>query len=211
MARTKTMPINIKKVPKDITENKVSFVVFTRVFGAVLNLFRLSRNRLCAVRAHKTFPASERGVYILNTHSLIHEGEVEHMAYCPKCGNEVDETMTFCPRCGASLKAEAPVQAPPPVAQRSEKGEKGEKQEKREKQEPEKGEKHEKGEHGFIGWLVGGIVIILIGFLALLRFSGYLTSGLEGGLLLLIVGVVIIIVAIYFASIARRRTPPPPS
>ena len=73
IARTKTMPINIKTVPTDITENKVSFVVFTRIFGAVLNLFLLSRNRLCAVRAHKTFPASERGVYILNTHSLIHE------------------------------------------------------------------------------------------------------------------------------------------
>jgi len=131
------------------------------------------------------------------------------MAYCPKCGNKVDENMTFCPRCGASLKMEATVQVPPPVAPRGEKSEKGEKQEKQEKQEPEKGEKQEKGEFGFAAWLIGGLVLILIGFFALLRFSGYLTSGLEGGLLLLIVGVIVIIAGAYFATRARKQSPPP--
>jgi uncharacterized membrane protein YvbJ len=132
----------------------------------------------------------------------------EHMSYCPKCGNKVEENMTFCPRCGAPLKAEAPVQAAPvPAPQRGEKAEKGEKQEKHEKQEPEKGEKHEKGEHGFVGWLIGGIVLILIGFLALLRFSGYLASGLEWALFLLIIGVIVIIAAVYLTTMARKRYP----
>jgi uncharacterized membrane protein YvbJ len=133
------------------------------------------------------------------------------VAYCPKCGNKVEENMTFCPRCGAPLKMEAPVQAAPAPAapQRGEKAEKGEKQEKREKQEPEKGEKHEKGEYGFVGWLIGGLILILIGFLALLQLAIRIPSGIFGAVILLIIGIVIIIVAIYFSSIARKRHPSP--
>lgn len=130
------------------------------------------------------------------------------MVYCPKCGNEVDDAMAFCPRCGAPLKAEAPVQAAP-VSQRREKAEKGEKQEKQEKQEPEKGEKHEKGQYGFVGWLIGGVILILIGFFALLQISNIITSGISWALVLLIIGVVVIIAAVYFASMARKRYPPP--
>lgn len=129
------------------------------------------------------------------------------MVYCPKCGNEVEEAMAFCPRCGAPLKAAAPVQAAP-VRQRSEKAEKGEKQEKQEKQEPEKGEKHEKGEYGFVGWLVGGLILILIGFFALLNISGYLSWPIGWAIVLLIIGVVIIVSAVYFAGMARKRYPP---
>jgi len=128
------------------------------------------------------------------------------MVYCPKCGNEVDEVMAFCTRCGAPLKAEAPIQAAP-VRQRSEKAEKGEKQEKQEKQEPEKGEKNEKGEYGFVGWLVGGVILILIGFFALLQISNIITSGTGWALVLLIIGVIVIIAAVYFATRARKRYP----
>jgi hypothetical protein len=138
---------------------------------------------------------------------------VRFMSYCPKCGNKVEENMTFCPRCGAPLKVGAPTQAAPapvPPPRRGEKSEKGEKQEKREKQEPEKGEKHEKGEYGFVGWLVGGLILILIGFFALLQFAGFLTSGLGSGLILLVIGVIIIIAAVYLTSMARKRSPPPP-
>ena len=134
------------------------------------------------------------------------------MSYCPKCGNKVEETMAFCPRCGAPLKVEAPVQAAPaptPAPQRGEKAEKGEKQEKQEKQEPEKGEKHEKGEFGFVGWLIGGLILILIGLFALMRIRGWLSSGLEWALLLLTIGVIIIIAAVYLSTMARKRYPPP--
>jgi uncharacterized membrane protein YvbJ len=129
------------------------------------------------------------------------------MVYCPKCGNEVDENMTFCPRCGAPLKAAAaPVQAAP-APQRNEKAEKGEKQEKHEKQEPEKGEKHEKGEYGFVGWLVGGLILILIGFFALLQITNIITSGMSWAVVLLIIGAIVIIAAVYFASMARKHAP----
>jgi uncharacterized membrane protein YvbJ len=125
------------------------------------------------------------------------------MVYCPKCGNEVDENMAFCPRCGAPLKAAEPVQAAP-APQRNEKAEKGEKQEK---QEPEKGEKHEKGQYGFVGWLVGGLILILIGFFALLQISNVITSGISWAVILLIIGVLVIIAAVYFASMARKQHP----
>jgi uncharacterized membrane protein YvbJ len=129
------------------------------------------------------------------------------MVYCPKCGNEVDENMTFCPRCGAPLKAAAaPVQAAP-APQRNEKAENGEKQEKHEKQEPEKGEKHEKGEYGFVGWLVGGLILILIGFFALLQITNIITSGISWAIVLLIIGAMVIIAAVYFASMARKHSP----
>jgi hypothetical protein len=132
----------------------------------------------------------------------------ERMTYCPKCGTQVDEAMAFCPRCGAPLKAEAPVQAAPaPAPQRGEKAEKGEKQEKHEKQEPEKGEKHEKGEYGFIGWLIGGVVLILIGFFALLQIANVITSGTGWAFVLLIAGVIVIIAAVYWTTMARRRYP----
>jgi uncharacterized membrane protein YvbJ len=129
------------------------------------------------------------------------------MSYCPKCGNKVDETMTFCPRCGASLKMEAAGPSPPKPVYRDAKSEKGE---KNEKNEPEKREKHEKGEFGFIGWLIGGIVIIIIGVTAYLRAIGYLTHPIEGAVTLLIIGIAIIVIAIWLSTRARKRYPPPP-
>jgi cation transport ATPase len=120
--------------------------------------------------------------------------------------------MAFCPRCGASLKVEAPVQAAPvpQVPRRAEKAEKGEKQEKQEKQEPEKGEKHEKGEYGFIGWLIGGLVLIFIGAMAFLNVHyHFVNTAIGWALFLLILGAIIIIVAIFFATTARKRSPSP--
>ncbi len=116
--------------------------------------------------------------------------------------------MTFCPRCGASLKVE-PTAAPrppmPPPAYRNEKGE------KREKNEPEKGEKHEKGEYGYIGWLVGGIIVLLLGFLGLAAATGYISSAMNGALVLLVIGIVVIIIAVWLSTMARRRHPAPPA
>ncbi len=133
------------------------------------------------------------------------------MSYCPNCGNKVDDTMSFCPRCGATLKATTPGQAPPPPAQpyrrRDEKSEKDEKQEKDQHQ--EKGEKNEKGEQGFIGFLIGGLILITLGLFALLNFTGYFASGESWAVMLLIIGAIIIIGAIYVATVARKRSPEP--
>ncbi len=133
------------------------------------------------------------------------------MSYCPKCGNKVDETMTFCPHCGASLRMTTPTATPVSPSQpyqRAEKAEKNEKNQSREK--GEKGEKHEKGEFGHIGWLIGGIVVIVIGILAYARAVGYLTQPVGDAVTLLIIGVAIIIVAIWLSTMARRRNPAPP-
>jgi uncharacterized membrane protein YvbJ len=130
------------------------------------------------------------------------------MAYCPKCGNLVDETMAFCPRCGAPVKGEPSVKAAP-SPQRREKAEKGEKQEKQEKEEPEKSEKQEKSEFGVAGWLIGGLILILIGLFAVLQLLGYLPQGTGLAFILLIVGALVIIAAIYFISKAQRQNPTP--
>jgi predicted lipid-binding transport protein (Tim44 family) len=133
------------------------------------------------------------------------------MSYCPKCGNKVDETMAFCPRCGASLKAVPPGQPAPaqPYRRRDEKSEKNEKQEKSEQ--PEKSEKPEKGEQGFIGYLIGGLILITLGLFSVLQISGYFTadSGQSWAIMLLIIGVIIIIGAIYVAMVTRKRSPKP--
>ncbi len=147
---------------------------------------------------------------LLNTYALITEWvRVRLMVYCPKCGTQVEDNMTFCPRCGAPLKAEAPARA----VQRNEKAEKqekGEKQEKQEKQEPEKGEKHEKGEYGFIGWLVGGLILIALGAMAFLSvYYNFVNLAVAWALFLLVIGVIIIIIAIYFATTVKKRSPSP--
>ena len=136
------------------------------------------------------------------------------MPYCPKCGNQVDENMTFCPRCGASLKAAAATPGPVPTApapppmygRRDEKAEKNEKQEKNQNQ--EKGEKGEKGEQGFIGFLIGGLILIVVGAFALLQLTNnFLSTGNNWAIMLLLIGVIIIGGAVYIATQARKRSP----
>jgi uncharacterized membrane protein YvbJ len=128
------------------------------------------------------------------------------MSYCAKCGNKTDEKMVFCPRCGAPLKSEVGSSAQFKT-QRGEKTEKAEKQEKNEKDDPEKNEKQEKGEYGFIGWLVGGLILIAVGVLSVLQFSDIIPSGTMGPILFLIIGSLVIIAALYYMFSARKRTP----
>ena len=123
------------------------------------------------------------------------------MPYCPKCGSKVEEDMVFCPKCGASLKAEQPSArpAPPQGPVRVEKEEKTEKKEKR-----EKSEKHEKGEAGWIGPLVGGLILIVLGFMFYLAVIDVLRWGHLWPFALILIGVIVIIGAIAAATAARR-------
>jgi uncharacterized membrane protein YvbJ len=134
------------------------------------------------------------------------------MSYCPKCGNKVEEDMVFCPRCGASLKG-APAVGPvlaQPYQRRNEKAEKNEKNEKNEKDQRESREKQEKGEYGFVGYLIGGLILITIGFFSILQITSQtLTTGSDFAIMLLIIGVIIIIGAIYATVIARKHSPRP--
>jgi uncharacterized membrane protein YvbJ len=120
------------------------------------------------------------------------------MSYCPKCGNKVEETMVFCPHCGTSLKGAAtPSQVQPAQSYQNEKQEK--------KQNPEKGEQHEKSEYGFVGYLVGGSILITIAVFALLDLTHPSNSSQDLAAMLLIIGVIIIIAAIYVATAMRKR------
>jgi uncharacterized membrane protein YvbJ len=128
---------------------------------------------------------------------------VENMSYCPKCGNKIDEDMVFCPKCGASLKGgQTSAVTTRPREYRHEKEEKREKHEK-----GEKAEKHEKREHLFIGWVIGGLIMILIGLAAYLEITPGVNREMMRAWLFIAVGVMIIVGAIYGATMAARRHP----
>ena len=126
------------------------------------------------------------------------------MSYCPKCGNKIDENMMFCPKCGAPLKTtQASTETTPrTVVYRNEKNEKDEKHEK-----GEKTEKHEKRVYGFMGPLIGGLILILIGLTAYLELVNMFERRMLGALFFVIVGVAIIIGVAYGATLARKRHP----
>jgi len=128
------------------------------------------------------------------------------MSNCPKCGNNVDETMTFCPKCGASLKTEAAQPSPAHVTYARTRNEKQEKH-----QQNEKGEKHEKRQSSFVGFLIGGVALVLIGLVTYTdAVYHWLPSGPEAGALwTLVIGTIIIVFGIYFWTRAKRRFPPP--
>jgi uncharacterized membrane protein YvbJ len=131
------------------------------------------------------------------------------MSFCPKCGNKVNDTMVFCPHCGTPLKGTSLGQlGSSQLYQR-----RNEKQEKNENRgNPEKTEKPEKGEQGFIGYLIGGLILITFGLFSVLQLSGYFQNqGQSWAVMLLIIGIIIIVGAVYIALFARKRSPRLPS
>jgi uncharacterized membrane protein YvbJ len=127
------------------------------------------------------------------------------MSYCPKCGAKVTEEMTFCSQCGAALKVKTTM---PPERYRSEKGEKQEKQEKGEKNEKgEQPEKYEKQEFGIIGPLIGGLILILVGFMFFMVTSGAIAFGSIVPYVLVVIGLIVIVGVLVGAVMARGRNP----
>lgn len=104
----------------------------------------------------------------------------------------------------APLGPPAPA-VPPPRPEKHEKREKEE--EKREKE--EKGEKHEKGATGYIGPFIGGLILILLGFMFYLTTSGMMRPLQAWPFFLVIVGVIVIVLGLYLSTTARRRSPRP--
>ena len=119
------------------------------------------------------------------------------MPYCPKCGNNVDETMVFCPKCGTALGTIPTQQTEtPPESQTSPETEKQE-----EPGNPADSEiqvKNEKNQYGFVNYLIGGLIFIIAGVFAIIFLtSRVLESGQDFAILLIIIGLIIIIGAIY--------------
>lgn len=131
------------------------------------------------------------------------------MSYCPKCGNKVDETMAFCPRCGASLKVETTWSGRPTAQEFRYRHERHEKHnEKAEKH----GEKHEKAGGGY-GFLIAGVLIVLLGLLGYINATTKVFNGISGpvdsALVLVAIGILILIAGIYYYSRSRSRNPVP--
>jgi hypothetical protein len=126
------------------------------------------------------------------------------MPYCPKCGNKVDENVTICQNCGAPLSGGTPNQ---PSTSPPAKPENAETQEKHEG--AKKSEKHEKSDNSFIGFLVGGLILITVGVFALIDLTSpnFLSPTQDLAAMLLIIGVIIIIAAIYIATRVFRHFP----
>lgn len=129
------------------------------------------------------------------------------MPNCQKCGAEVSEEMSFCPRCGAPLKVGYVPPPPPPTERKEEKAEKHEKHEKEEK--GEKFEKYEKRELLFLGPLVGGIILLMLGILGYLEVTGLIGRGTSRAIFFIIIGVIVLVGALYAISTAPRRHPKP--
>lgn len=125
------------------------------------------------------------------------------MVSCQRCGAEVSDDMAFCPKCGNPLKV---AQTAAPTDWRSERRErrKPEKAEKNEKQ--EKGEKYEKREHPFIGPLIGGLVLVLLGVVSYLQILGYNFGQFVWPTILIIAGFAVLLGSL--ARMARKRNPP---
>jgi predicted lipid-binding transport protein (Tim44 family) len=115
------------------------------------------------------------------------------MSYCPKCGNKVDETMAFCPSCGTSLKGPRPSPPAPPQTP----------------QPNQHQEKTDKNQHGFIGYLIGGLILITLGVFAILELNGSVSSGQGLAIMLFIIGVIVIVGAIYVALTSHRHSSEP--
>ena len=127
------------------------------------------------------------------------------MPYCHKCGSEVKEEDTFCPQCGTNLKAEVPP--PPPQPAEPYRNEKNEKQEKTEKREQH--EKYEKQGYNVLGPLVGGIILIIIGFSFYLAVTGAINFSSFFPIFLIIIGAIIILGVVIGAIMANKRNPAP--
>jgi hypothetical protein len=127
------------------------------------------------------------------------------MSYCPKCGNKVDPATAFCSNCGASLKPgtwQGTTTNTPPTDYRHRRQEKSEKNEKQ--------EKHEKPGGNYRGYIIGGLVVLLIGIIAFVNTTtNFLNGPIVSALVLVIIGVVIVVLGILFSSQARKRNPVP--
>ena len=130
--------------------------------------------------------------------------EVNYMPYCPKCGNKVEENVTVCPNCGAPLSG---VILNQPSTLSPAKPENTETQEKHEG--AKKSETCEKSDYSFVGFLVGGLILITVGVFALIDLTSpnFLSPTEDLAAMLLIIGIIIIIAAIYIATRTFKHFP----
>jgi uncharacterized integral membrane protein len=113
--------------------------------------------------------------------------------------------MTFCPKCGAPLKMGATAQAGPTTYPPY-------RHEKQEKHDEKHREKHEKAGGGY-GFLIGGVLIVILGLLAYINATTSVFHSLSGpaasALFLIVIGILIVVAGLYYSMRSRRRNPVP--
>ena len=129
------------------------------------------------------------------------------MPYCRKCGLEVNEEMAFCPKCGTAIKVSEAASTESYRSEKAEKQEKNEKEEKMEKDEQQ--EKHEKQEFGVLGPLIGGFILIIIGFMFYLEISDVINVRSIFPFLLIIIGGIVLLGVAIGTVTARKKNPMP--
>ena len=126
------------------------------------------------------------------------------MPYCPKCGSEVDETMAFCSKCGTSLKGTQYEDIKDRTKAES-RDVRREWREERRKMREERWNRYGERRFRFIGPLIGGTILVLLG----LAFYLQVVEGFGIWLLLssifIILGILVIVVGIYVITVLTRR------
>jgi len=70
-------------------------------------------------------------------------------------------------------------------------------------------EKYEKKEFGVLGPLIGGVILILVGFMLYLSVSGILNMSSIFPIFLIIIGAIVILGVAIGAVMAKRKNPRP--
>ena len=133
--------------------------------------------------------------------------ESTRMLHCPKCGADVPEDAAFCPKCGVSLKPMGGVDWRQEMRQRRREWRERRRQWRAERRAARRGERPEKHEHPFIGTVIAGSILILIGVLAFFAATAALTPELAEAYIFIIVGIIVLALAVYVAILAFRRHP----
>jgi hypothetical protein len=123
--------------------------------------------------------------------------------YCPKCGSEIDESMVFCPKCGASLKVE-PRLAQPTDWRNQRRQWREQRRQWRHENQGDWAEKHEKQEQSFLGPLIGGVALILLGLLVYLGVTNVLNWQSLQAVFLVLLGLLILFGGVFAYSTRRR-------
>ena len=126
------------------------------------------------------------------------------MPYCPKCGSEVDETMAFCSKCGTSLKG-SQYEDIKDRAKAEIRDAKREWREERRRMREERWNRYGGGMFRFIGPLIGGIILVLLGLAFYLQVVEGFGIWFFISSFFIIMGILVIVIGIYVITVLTRR------
>jgi len=118
--------------------------------------------------------------------------------------------MAFCPKCGAALKPTTRADWRQEMRERRREWREQRRQwreQRRATGRTEKYEKTEKHEHPFIGPLIAGSILILLGLLLYFEGTHVVATEFAGAYFFIVIGLIVLALAVYAAILAARRHP----